>query len=362
MERWANTYRNRAHFLCVGCGGGELAVSMGSGSKLAHATNAFIEQQSSMPSWGQLGCNGFIVFNSGQQEILTPKTSAFMQVRGLAFQHVECILDAITVGLPLPRVCPGQFVKIRGLQKAAELNGQVAICVAAEDSTSGRCTVQVLQGGRKLTVKPVNLVIHDEDNSDAESEDDYESADEQQDSSCGNNGDDNGNSGGCDDNGEVSELNDIASVGVAEMDEQHELCAGALAQLQRTRTVAALEKVLQIYELHFGAEEQLLDQHLYASVKDQAQSGGFDADASSRRTHFADHARMIRNIKQQIRSMKSEPADARIAAQFVSQVLRDFEEHADRYDGSYAERMASSIANGNGVKQSVRPSACVAGS
>ena len=91
-------------------------------------------------------------------------------------------------------------------------------------------------------------------------------------------------------------------------------------------------------------------------------AAGFDADASSRRTHFADHARMIRNIKQQIRSMKSEPADARIAAQFVSQVLRDFEEHADRYDGSYAERMASSIANGNGVKQSVRPSGCVAGS
>merc|ERR1712153_76161 len=145
------------------------------------------------------------------------------------------------------------------------------------------------------------------------------------------------------------------------MDEQHELCAGALAQLQRTRTVAALEQVLKIYELHFGQEEQLLDQHLYANVKDQAQTAGFDADASSRRTHFADHARMIRNIKQQIRSMKSEAADVRLAAQFVSQVLRDFEEHADRYDGSYAERMASSIANGNGVTQSVRPSPCVAG-
>ena len=158
------------------------------------------------------------------------------------------------------------------------------MCVAAEDSTSGRCTVQVLQGGRKLTVKPVNLVIHEEGNSDAESEDDYESADEMSngEDDYGNNadeqddGDDDyvGNSGGCDDNGEVPALNEIESVGVAEMDEQHELCAGALAQLQRTRTVAALEQVLKIYELHFGQEEQLLDQHLYANVKDQAQTAG----------------------------------------------------------------------------------------
>jgi hemerythrin len=219
----------------------------------------------------------------------------------------------------------------------------------------------VLQNGRQLTVKPVNLVVQDPNDSGSESEgDDYDSEDVQygvdgQDNSCGQD-----NSIACEGNDEpVSELNSIASVGVAEMDEEHGLCAGALDQLQRTRSLDALEQVLQIYQLHFRHEEQFLDKWLYTDQQKSA-SEGFNADASARRTHFADHARMIRAVKDQIQLMRSQP-NATLKPNFVSQVLRDFEEHADRYDGSYAERMSSAIDNAKGLQQSVQSSACVAG-
>lgn len=327
-----------------------MATSMGSRSKLSKARNGFIELQSSMPKWGQLGCNGFIVFNSGQQQVVSAKTSAFMQVRDLAFRHVESIVDALIAGLSAPAVCPGQFLRLTGLQKAVDLNGQDAICLSALDA-SGRCAVQILKSGRKLTVKPSNLEVLEDGQSEG-SEDEYESDDDSQSSE--------GRDNSCEQGGDagnepvVAKLASISTVLIPEMDHEHETCATALSALEQSRTVESLQSVLAAYEDHFTHEEQLLDTWLYADAKKQ-NNAGFNADASARRTHFADHARMMRNLKDRIRSQQP---GSTVGAQFVDQVLRDFEEHADRYDGNYAERMAVAM----GIRQEVQPSPCVAGS
>lgn len=156
MERWALSYGEKASFICVGCAGPGLAAEMGTQMRLKNCVNSFIAKQSEMPRWGQLGCNGFIILD-GDQEIVSEGTTAYLQVKELAFKHVEALLDAVIEGRPLPKVCPGQFVRLQGLENKPKLNGQIAICVAGEKN--GRCTLQLMQNRKQLSVKPSNLVV-----------------------------------------------------------------------------------------------------------------------------------------------------------------------------------------------------------
>jgi len=59
-----------------------------------------------MPTWGQLGCNGFIVLD-GRHDVVSPCTKAFMQVRNVAFRDVESKLNMLLAarpGMALPSV------------------------------------------------------------------------------------------------------------------------------------------------------------------------------------------------------------------------------------------------------------------
>ena len=86
MDRWALEFAERAAFICVGCAGSSLASTFVRDLKLKHTSVTYCAG-SDMPSWGQLGCGGFIVLD-GAGKVAHAKTSAFMQVRDLAFRHV----------------------------------------------------------------------------------------------------------------------------------------------------------------------------------------------------------------------------------------------------------------------------------
>ena len=62
----------------------------------------------------------------------------------------------------------------------------------------------------------------------------------------------------------------------------------------------SMAQVLSAYEAHFAHEEALLDEHLWKdaalAAKGGAEVSGFDAKASMRKTHLADHARMIKEL------------------------------------------------------------------
>lgn len=161
MDRWAAKYQQQAAFICVGCAGPALASQFASELKLSRCTVSYVDRANG-PRWGQLGCNGFIVLDA-QQHVVCDATSAFMEIRNLAFGHVEALLDALVAGKPTPRVCPGQRVVLRGLSKT-ELNGQHGICIGAAGD-DGRCAVQLQRNGRQLAVKPENLLVGGESDS-----------------------------------------------------------------------------------------------------------------------------------------------------------------------------------------------------
>ena len=138
----------------------------------------------------------------------------------------------------------------------------------------------------------------------------------------------------------------LESVKVAEMDEEHERCADAMEVLCRDRTASSLRRVLREFETHFRHEEELLDEHLYSDVVGGGAATGFSADTSARKSHFADHKRILTDIRQECERINSEAADegAVVPEAFAAKVVAEFEKHADQYDGHYADRMAESMS------------------
>jgi len=135
----------------------------------------------------------------------------------------------------------------------------------------------------------------------------------------------------------------VPSVKVDVLDHEHELCAAALQRLDEQRDRGSLEAVLSVFRQHFKHEEELLDQHLYAELPSAA--GGFSADSSMRKSHFTDHTRMLGDISKALSNMQKGDKDAKLSQAFVKRVYKDFEEHADRYDGTYADRLSAVLAN-----------------
>ena len=64
MDRWALQYRN-ANFICVCVLGDSSSVSLarefGSNLQLRNCVNGFVDNQSDMPTYGQLGCSGALL-------------------------------------------------------------------------------------------------------------------------------------------------------------------------------------------------------------------------------------------------------------------------------------------------------------
>jgi hypothetical protein len=147
------------NFVLVGCQGARLAMAMRDESKLAHATVGYVAGPDDMPRWGQLGCNGFILLDS-EQRVVSRATAPFMEVRQLAFSHVEVLLRALLAGTPPPRVCPGQLVTLTGLVKRPDLNGARALCLREASPPGGRCVLQLLREPRgQLSIKEANLQL-----------------------------------------------------------------------------------------------------------------------------------------------------------------------------------------------------------
>lgn len=143
----------------------------------------------------------------------------------------------------------------------------------------------------------------------------------------------------------IPPVGEIGSVMVAELDEEHEQCAVALNQLALSRDAASLLAVHEAYVTHFAHEERLLDLHLFAEVagKGGGEAGVFSAAAGARKSHFSEHKRMLDQVAQGLGEAKQRGGGA-VPAAFVQLLLRNFEEHATKYDNNYAEPLSASIA------------------
>ena len=363
MDRWQLHYKDAVSFICIGCAGPGLAVQFSKRLRLRHCTVSYAVDN---PRWGQLGCNGFIILDA-EHNVVSTATSAFLEVRDLAFRHVETVLEAVLAGRPPPRVCPGMKVVLNGLSDAT-MNGKSALCVAAPEGAQSRCTVKLSSSGRKLSVKSKNLSVNGEEY-DPEADFDRETGgcgaggcapeakkqkqkQKQPTASCGAEGGcalparrassekvARGSAGG-DASVVVAPLSPIDSVHVDVLDEEHELCAAALEAFALHRTRAALQCVLDAYRSHFAHEESLLDKHVYGGEDLSGSAGGFSAALGQRKSHYGDHTRMINAIVAQLGMMTSSDSQVVGDALFVNRVLRDFETHAGTYDETYVGEMA----------------------
>jgi len=310
----------------------------------------YAKSQADMPKWGQLGCSGFIILDA-QRRVVCPATAAFLKMRGLAFAHVEALLDALLAGEAVPAVCPAQCVVLDKVEDPKK-RGMRGVALDATDPSSGKCNVFLLSGSgggsmvrvsaAKLRVLPgdaidisprqlqaieqaraVVLVArqkepreppatapcdesaeHRKRNAEGESKGAAVDTPPLRQGVDGDEGYE-----GVDGYQAAEALGPVrvASVLNDELDRQHEECAAALEELARTRSGSALDVALRVIRRHFETEELLLDRHLYGTVT--GAGGGasetFSIQESMRKSHFADHKRIILTMEEQLAALGS---------------------------------------------------------
>mmetsp|Transcript_50007 Transcript_50007/g.143973 ORF Transcript_50007/g.143973 Transcript_50007/m.143973 type:complete len:384 (+) Transcript_50007:174-1325(+) len=379
MNAWAKDGQYDCHFLCICVLGDQsaynLAREMSKQMKLTHCVNGFIDNEQDMPTYGQLGCRGFIVLDA-EHRLVSPGTSAFMEVRGLAFDHVEALLSAVCSGRPTPRVCPGEYVILdTPPEQRPDLKGLHGMCLKVDGSSMQFGFVDGPLRGRAM-VLPLSSV------SPAAAEVDETGCGPGGCGPCGSGGCADGScaqggcapsgcadgkcapgggrcapggcaeggAGGCDQKGScsgggcdgargcdgsgscldpavVEQALTLVSVQVPSMDAEHAECAAALRNLVSQRTHAALEVVRQCLAEHFEHEEALFVEF------------GFGAHAneklSAAKSHAEEHKRILAKIQRGLQSQAAVPGD------FILDLLQDFHDHTLRHDSQYAEPLSA---------------------
>lgn len=284
MDAWAKRYGDSAAFVCVSCAGPQLATQFGNQQRLQHCHNTWVDHDD-MPTWGQLGCNGFIILDSSHS-VVCKASRAYLEVREQAFRHVETLLSALVVEKPVPKQEDG----------------------SVDPSVGGACA-QVRFGSKE--------------EKEEEQGEKRKSADAPAEAAS-------------------VKVSKVASVKVAALDDEHERCEAVLAKLAKQRNAAALRELLSVYEEHFAHEEALLDEHLYAAAKEAT---GFSADKGARTSHFGDHEALLNSIRKMLddRAGVSESL-ASVSSEEVQKLASDFERHATNYDGAYADRLSAAMA------------------
>ena len=333
MDKWASgKYSGRVAFVCVSLAGPELASTFVKELKLSKSTVAYTEDS---PAWGQLGCGGFIVY-AGDGRVASRKTAAYLEVRERAFHNVESLLDSLLDDVkpseealpppPPPPPPPKTPLDVDGVCRAASgcaLKNTPRLEERLEEQLEERAT-------ETCAASPFRPP---------------EDADEAATSFSAPR---------------------IQSVRIPALDAEHAACAAALQELTSTRSVAALEKVLSAYEAHFGHEEALLDTYLWkeaaaAAAAGGGSAGGFDKSASMRTSHFADHARILRELAPDhveqdwpTGGAVGDDEERVVPRTVIQRALQDFEAHANRYD-SYGDELGAALRRAGASPAAVLP-------
>ena len=333
MDVWAQQYFGRATFICVGCDGPELARAFAMRLQLSKCMMTYVDRANS-PKWGQLGCNGFILIDASGK-VACRATSAYLDVQELAFAHVESLLEPLLSAADQPPSAPptncesadkrGESVEpfdrvTGGCPPPQEMPERMKRALASADAGK--------EGAPESTKRPTAATTTAAPPSKV---------------------------------ADVAPLAAIDSVKVAALDAEHDACATALAAMAEAPNRENIEKVVEAYTAHFAHEEALLDEHLYTAAATSAEAGGgFSAEASARRSHFADHQRMLGDLRARAAGLPAggpttgpkawihTTTGGETAAAFVDRVLRAFEHHANVYDAAYAEPLAERLGEAAG--------------
>ena len=318
MEDLASSEKySKVNFVTISCSGPQHATVFASRLQLQHVVNTVATEN---PAWGQLGCSGYIILDK-RGNVVCDKTMAFMEYQESAFENLMDTLDIVmTPGASTETIVERLQNMSKQETKTNANNNNNNTC------SNGMCSLPTKNAKNEEAKKKI--------------------------SSCSSN-----NGGGCS-NGNCSiearnkseeavpELADIVSVQNAELDRQHRLCADALEQLRLKGDTSSLKEVLRCYKMHFEYEENLLDVHLYKDIiGEKNQSNGFSAADGARKSHYRDHERLISDIEKILSNIECNEEDNNpcLSSKFISEVLRNFERHANVYDDSYADALSSAL-------------------
>lgn len=352
MNNWAASGLYNCNFLCV-CVLGDhralpLAKEMSQEMKLTHCVNGYVDNGADMPSYGQLGCKGFIILDAAHK-VISRGTSAFMEVKNLAFLHVEALLDAVCNQKPMPAVCPGEMMRIVNPPGGHPvLRGAQGMCLALKED---RVDFGFQSGpfrGRMMSIPLADLEKLEMEDSDS----DHEApggacgpggCGKPEAKACGPGGCGPGGCGpgGCKPGGDckpaaslmsldaafVKQSLNITSVKVPSMDAEHGECAEALLKLAQEGSRSALDKVLTTIAGHFQHEEELFDEYHFGEHQNEK--------LSAKKSHIEEHDRIINICRQQLSA-----GGGCVPPEFVKELIREFHEHTTRYDIQYAEPLS----------------------
>lgn len=361
MNSWAAGATYDCNFLCICVLGDRTAYSlckeMSNQMKLTHCVNGFVASPSDMPTYGQLGCQGFIVLDK-EHNVISAGTTPFMQVRAVAFQHVEALLDALCNNRPLPSICPGEMGELIDTPAGAEkLKGMRGVCIKVANRKVDFGFMDGPLRGKMISVDEsiVRPVAHDEESSagggcstgtcgvggTCASGNCGQSGVSDSKASCEGGSCASGSckpGKGCDpstcDEAEckidpvfVDEILNIHSVKVSSMDAEHAECSKTLRGLVEKRSKESLQDVLECLSDHFAHEEELFDDFGFGVHVNEK--------LSARKSHGDEHRRLLEKVRRQLGS-----ASATISAAFIKELLQDFHEHTTLYDMQYADFLA----------------------
>mmetsp|Transcript_78673 Transcript_78673/g.138751 ORF Transcript_78673/g.138751 Transcript_78673/m.138751 type:complete len:368 (-) Transcript_78673:96-1199(-) len=362
MNGWAAEGKYDCNFICICVLGDRSAVGlskeMSNQMKLTHCVNAYVANPNDMPSYGQLGCQGFIILDK-EHKVVAESTSPFMQVRNLAFDHVEALLEAVCADKPLPDLCPGESGVVIEVPEGApaKLKGSRGMCVKLREKTVDFGFMDGPLRG-KLMELPKHMVRRLVEDSDEEMEGGCSSG------ACNKGVDTSACSktgscqpGSCDkgscapgadcgnggykavqdasapqkvDKAMLEKSLDLVSVKVPSMDAEHAEIADAFRVLAQKMSADALEAVLKCMTEHFEHEEALFEEFEFGAHVNEK--------LSARKSHADDHKRILAQVHRKMVELQMAPSA--VPASFVEQLLQDFHEHTTRYDVQYAEPLS----------------------
>lgn len=244
MALWGADASSKVNLLMVcmelGRYGLRTAQDFGMRFSLPHSvTNGFVEQRSDLPSFGQLGCQGFVVLGPHGEFAMQRTVPCYLDQGDKAFAAVEKLLSSLW------GICLG------GSPAAAPVPANA------------------------IVMKPLAM----------------------------------------------------ASVGVPEMDSEHDGLAKAVQELQRSRSLDALQKLLALWCSHSEHEEQLFEKFDFG--KHRTADQGRAATVPHCQHHRA-IASMMNGIVQAGRSPSVNEIDS---------VVAEVQRHADIYDDAYAGKL-----------------------
>mmetsp|Transcript_11072 Transcript_11072/g.15358 ORF Transcript_11072/g.15358 Transcript_11072/m.15358 type:complete len:184 (-) Transcript_11072:906-1457(-) len=163
MERWAkdSLFKDKVFFLTLSLAGPGLARTFADRYQLKKVQNAYIENEWEMPTSGQLGCQGFLIFNK-EGTLVVPKSEPFLDVGEIAFRDVEFQLQTLLAkndeqGEESAVLEEGQEVKIIRLTRHARVNGTLGI-VKGYDKKENRYNVLLSGQSKTHQIRPFNIL------------------------------------------------------------------------------------------------------------------------------------------------------------------------------------------------------------